>query len=102
MKAALPDFSLRLLTMGNPWLGTNSSIQSAGSCLGGPVPLFWDQLLLAALTCRPGWALWNWAPELGSDDGQRRREAWVCIPHWLFELCISGQMTKSLCASQCL
>lgn len=50
MEAAL------LIIVGNPWLRTNSSVQSSWQlvrlgCLGVPVSLCGDQLLLAALTC---------------------------------------------------
>lgn len=79
MKAALPDSPLppRLLIVGNPWLGTSSSIQSGWQLFGASLCCsVWDQLLLAALTCplkmdsRPGWARWNWVP-LGKLDGIR-------------------------------
>lgn len=46
MKAALPDFSLRLLTMGNPWLGTNSSVNQLAAvwealCLSFGTSCYW-------------------------------------------------------------
>lgn len=49
-------YTPRLLIVGDPWLGTKSSAQSSWQpvhvgCLGVPVCLCGDQLLLAALTC---------------------------------------------------
>lgn len=68
MKAALPDSPSppRLLIVGNPWLGTSSSIRSGWQLFGASLCCsVWDQLFLAALT----WPLKAMTPGLAGLGG---------------------------------